>query len=261
MTIPEFNTRAELVLNLFDVSLDKVSIEKKGRFYKGYCYDIVESDASTISLARNGLMHFLPEGLFYDEEYLRQHSPEEDQKKRLENLSQIKKLYAIFFKSLDNIFFRQEFALEKKISELEVDRDAILLNEIYGFDLHRERDPFVARLAVLRLHAPQVKGNVFILSHFVSAIIGERVYMETVKTVADTQQISEVVSSVRFIIEIPSLSAEAYNKKMEQLELFFSLLSQWFLPFDLDCDYCIKDRRQRMILGEQLVLDYNTQLL
>lgn len=260
MHIPDFNTRAELVLNQFDFNPETDCVDKAGRFYRGYCHDIMEADASVVTLARNGLMHFLPEGLFYDEEYLREYNPNEDQKKRQEHLSRIKKLHSLFFRTFDNVVFRQEFAMEKKVEEMEIQRDAILLEEIYGFDLRSERDPYVARLAVLRIHAPQLKGNVIMLAHFVSAILGEKVSAEMEKRIVDVRGRSEQVPRITFIIEIPRLTTDAYNKKMEEYELFFALLTQWFMPFDIESDYGIKDRRQNMILGEQLILDYNTQL-
>ena len=265
MIVPSnmFDVRAELLLEAYRVNPDAMSVANEGLFYRGYTHDLLELDEKEgkIMLSRNGLRHFLPEGFLVGEEWLRQAADEEyEMKRRKERLRLLKQSYASFFKAFDTIFFGQEYALHQTIAGLDADGDNVLLEDVFGIRFSGTHNPYIRRLAGL-LHQTSVKGNLPMLGFYVRCILGERVSMDVVQKKAVADQPSESYAFVRFVVHIEGLSNEAYNLRMEQYGVFFRLLFRWFLPFDCECDYCIKDRSQRFVLDDApLTLDYNTQL-
>ena len=279
----EYDTRAEFLLSSVMSDIDGFVVEKKGRFYRGYSHDLmnIDEDASIedsleqivqsprIELSRNGLLRFLPEAMLCDEDCLRLSSDDTDDiKKRIEDLRKLKADYEAFFSGFDTFFFREEFHLMRTVSKLETNRASLLIKEIYGVDVSQYRSRYVYDLSLLRLYSRNIKGAISILGFFVHAILGEQIEIEYIYPPKMYLVPSVNVSKIRFIILIKGLNVEKYCAKMEEFEEFFYWLQEWFLPFDLECDYCIKDREQEFTFSENstpafrsMILDYNTQFL
>ena len=265
------DTRAEFILASAMQDVERFVVEKKGRFYSGYSHDLMNLDESAslsdcinqinslgqIELSRNGLMRFLPEAMFCDEDCLL--SPDDDRnslKKRIEDLKKLKSSYETLFSGFDTIFFREEFRLMKTVSQLETQRAELLLDVVYGIKLAECRNRYVHDLALLRLNSRALKGAPEVLTFFVRAILGEQT------------ELRRRQHNVCFVILIKGLDAESYRRKTEEYEEFFLRLADWFLPFDTQCDYCIKDRGQDFAFSDTtsplfcpMILDYNTQFM
>jgi len=254
--------RAEMLFSSSDENEYKdLSIRNRGRFYNGYCPDVLEVNRAEgfVDLSRNGIMHSLPQAIFYNEEYLRERGDDENFKVRSAKVKKQRELIEAFFEVPDNVLFDTELELHKTLDSIETEKEALVLMEFYDFDIKRERNPLVRKLARLLLDGDAVKGNLKMISFFVRAILGERTECRISHNVVDKDN-SVYHKAISFIVFIKGLSNSEYRAKMDSLEEFFWFLEQWFLPFDCDVDFCIKDTDQTFVLGEQLTLDYNTQL-
>ena len=257
-----YDTRAELLLEAFGIKEDCCQIEKKGNFYRGYASDMLEIADGRVCLSRNGLRHFIPENLLVHEESLRPLSEDDEKRKQqLETLRACKDTYTAFFSVFDTVFFRQEYRLAQVVSGLEALQDKVLLSGAFGIDFTGDVISYHRQLAVL-LHNPSIKGNIPMLAFYARCILGEQIDVETSERVAVVNRPSEMYTSVRFVIRTNGLSTEEYGIRMERYKRFFHFLSDWFIPYDCEFDYCIKDRTRRFVLGDNpLTLDYDTQLL
>ena len=255
------NIRAEFAATQLYDGLEGYSVRKTGAAGKGYCPDLlsVEPRLHTAELSRNGLMRMLPEALFFWEDWLRSATNHDEKKSRIEILKRQKSNYETYFEAFDTLFFRQEIAAQKAVDNVEESREALLLKEVYGIDISRMRNPYLRKLALLLLDADTIKGNLPMLAFCARAILCERVTYQIANHVEE--EVSPMVyRRVTFIVHVEGLTNEEYRARMEQYEEFFRFLEQWFLPYDCEMDYCLKDYRQRFVLGDPLTLDYNTQL-
>lgn len=255
--------KAELALSLSCDNVDDYAVTYEGLFYRGYMSDLIRQDNGLreISLSRNGLQHVLPEGLLHDENQLhRCEKDAESLKHEIALLKEQKEYYRTFFRAFDTLYFQQSFQLEQVVSHLETNKDLILLREIYGFDYAKEQNPYIRKLALLLLDSELLKGNVHLLSFFVRAILGEQIEVQIRRCVMP-ENAAVHYRQLRYILYIKGLSTTEYCFRMSQYKEFFDTYEQWFLPFDFECDYCIKDPTQRFVLGESLTLDYNTYFL
>ena len=269
------DVRAELLLSSRGDDLTDISVKKSGRFYRGYMPDLMAEDSisKTIELSRNGLMQMLPEALFYQEEFLRENVTDADtEKTKKEELKTQKQLCSVFFEGFDTIFAQHEIRIHKIIGTTEYERESILLREIYGIEISRERNMLIRKLALLLLESDTIKGNIPLIAFYLRAIMNVKVsYSISTQTMCEnkylggTQKESKIKSAhykrVLFILYIEDLSSEEYRNMMDQYEDFFIFLEKWFLPYDCEVDYRIKDYHKRFILGDSLTLDYNTQFL
>lgn len=252
-----------------------LSFKKSGRFYRGFLPDLMDEDSytKTIELSRNGLMQMLPEALFYHEEYLREGVTDADSlKEKKEDLKAQKQLCSVFFDGFDTVFARHELQLHNLVDGAERCKRELLLREIYGFDVAKERNPLIRKLAYWLLEGDTVKGNIPLLAFCVKVITGIVVsYKVSTQVMNDDRCFNRTMNGMRsratryrrvlFVLHIEGLSPKDYLDMMEQYEEFFAFLGDWFMPYDCEVDYKIKDFRQPFVLGEPLTLDYNTQFL
>jgi len=261
MTNIHDNIRAEFAATQMYDGLEDYSVRKTGVASKGYCPDLlsVEPRLQTAELSRNGLLRMLPEALFFQEDWLRSATTFDEKKRRIETLKRQKSYYETYFEAFDTLFFRQEIAAQKAVDAAEENREVVFLKEIYGIDVSRMRNPYLRRLAWLLLDADAIKGNLPMLAFCAKVILREKVSYQ-ISTVVKEEVSPMAYRRVNFVIQIEGLANEEYREKMEQYEEFFRFMEHWFLPYDCEMDYCIKDYRQRFVLGEPLTLDYNTHL-
>ena len=231
-----------------------------------------DTENNIVELSRNGLMRMLPESMFYREEYLRENVTDaETEKARKEELKTQKQLCSVFFEGFDTLFARQEMYILGTVGTAEHERNSILLREIYGIDITQVRNPLVRKLALLLLEGDTVKGNIPLVAFCIRAVMDVKVsYSVSTRQVDGNwpggnldggKTKSSHYRRVLFVLHIEDLSSDEYRSLMEQYEEFFLFLEKWFLPYDCEVDYRIKDHRKRFVLGDSLTLDYNTQFL
>ena len=254
-----FDIKAELLLSVLKLSPETIHAHLGGRFSRGYMSELEDYDEKgNVRIGRPGLLHLVPEGLFYDEEYLRDASTDkEEQKHRMELQERRKEQWSTFFKPFDTILFGKSLTMHQKAYDCERKRDITLASILVGFDLEKERDIYVKQLACLLLNT-SIKGNVDMLGFYVSSILKERVETQKMRLTPDANRKSVVFTKVQFTMVIEGLTTTEYRRRMEQYEPFFQYLQLWFLPFDCECEYAIKDMSNKFVLGENITLDYNT---
>ena len=252
--------KAEFYLSTHYPELQNPIVVKSGQFYQNFTNDCmsVDEENRVVQLSRDGIFRFLPENLFFNEQSLTQnyHNGISVKQRSLIQQEEYNNLNTLFT-PFDTRFFDTEMRIEKAINHAETDSVAILLKSLFNYDLSAERDPFIRKLAPFRLNASTIKGNLPILCYILKNIIHHDAHIETVyRTYKNRLRLPTIVITIL----IDNLTAIQYNKKMEQYENFINQFAEWFLPFECDYEYAIKDKTQPFILGQNLILDYSTQL-
>ena len=255
------NTLGELQIVNSDINPDEYVSRYRGRFFRGYTDDLlaVSNTEHAFEFSRDGIMHLLPEALFYDEQYLHDSTNKEDLLRRTDELKKKREQLSVFFEAFDTIFERRRIELQRSIDSIESNKEEFVLKEMYDIDIRRIRNVHVRKLARLLLDADRIKGNLHLIPFFVRSILDAKISCRSVNRVVDATR-SIYHTELQFLIFINDLSSSQYRQKMDELDEFFWYLEQWFLPFDCEIDFCIKDYHQDFVLGQQMTLDYNIQL-
>lgn len=241
--------KAEAILSLegvSDVLVNTNTEGKQGAFCRNYSPDLIDFDynTNTVILSRNAIEKQLPEGLFFEEDELKNSSNFE---KAYKTITVKKEDRSNFFQPFNTEYFNLSLAFEKEINRISEKSNQILL------DLFFEKEEIakinVPALQILLPQISHIKGNVYLI-------------IDLLKNILDVKKI-ELTEPDRdcFIIHIPNLSKEQYDRKTEEVEDIFKILKEYFLPFHINYDFKIKDREQKFILGKNLILDYNVNIL
>lgn len=254
------DARAEFVLHAFVNDISAYDATYQGLFYSGYSDDLIQVDTQRhdVQLARNGLFHTLPQSLFFEEDYLRR-STADPEKLLVEHRRQKQTLEA-FCRGIDNVFFHRSVQLEQTLSEIDTDAPDMLLRALCDIDTADIRHPLVRQLARLLLRSRTLKGNLSLLAYFSSQIIGHPVECQQ-RSLSHGDDPSFLYPSVRFVVYIDNLSAAEYRTQYERLEDYFDRLADWFLPYDCESSFAIKQRGTPLTLDGTSVLDYNTWII
>lgn len=254
------NTLAEMQIIQSGQDIHDYVARYKGCFYRGYNADLIKINRveKAIELSRDGIMRNLPESLFFNEQYLRDSSDEEVLKERESELEVQREQLSVFFEAFDTILERGLLELHKCVDSIECGKEEFVLKELYDIDIHRFHNPYVCKLARLLLDGDRLKGNIHLIPFFVKSILDENISCRRVSRVVDELK-SIYYIELQFVIYIEGLSTEEYRQRMDEYDEFFWYLEQWFMPFDCEVDYCIKDINQTFVLGQQMTLDYNVR--
>jgi len=264
--------RAETQMAQMNIETD-LNVQMDGIFSRNYEPDLlntdIEKDHTTITLSRDGIFHLLPEKLFFEENMLRPKGKRYFEfNEKYKELTQKKKEILAFFKPFDTEFFKLNLELEKKQNEL-----AEIGNEIFQ-KLFIEEIELIINTQANNIFRPEHQNskpepdkNIDALKKllpFVSQIRGNfPLIIDLLKNIlsVDKIEIKEIKPlKKRFIIHKEKMNKEEYMNMSKALIPFFDFLQKWFIPVELTCDFQIKDYQQRFILGEELILDYNTNL-
>lgn len=271
--IPIVDIKAESIIAVLS-DKDKPEVFAQGYFYRNFCEDIVEISNEpngniVIALSRDGIYHLLPEALFFFEKRLlikkkgsiiKAEIPQEEAiKKEIEKQNAEKIQLLAFFKFFDTKYFATSLVLEKKIFQIENIKINFILIHFFGYDINNTDNQYIIKIAPLLIHAYQIRGDLLLLQKILSAVLNSRVEINKRNTFND--ELFEAIMSLEFIVHIEGLSLKEYRALNEAYEPFFLFVSEWFLPFELDYRYRIKDKVQAFVLNKPLILDYNTQLL
>lgn len=214
-----------------------------------YCGELLGINPSSKKalIGRNGIMHILPNRLFFDEGELKK--TQQSQKHLLEEHKKKKNEFREFFhQNFDSFFPKTEIKWAKKLSQLEDKLNTLLLRELFGLDLQEKSSPMIRKLAQFIPGGQYLKGNVTML-----ALVTKNILKQDVDVVVSGKK-------VRFTVMIDGLDSQGYYKKKNELKPYFDKLADWFLPYDCICFYEIKAHNRLMKLDNKLILDYNTRL-
>jgi len=237
--------KAESVLSLYD--LQDFAVEMKGIFHRNYSPDLMSkpTDKDKIELSRDSIYHLLPENLFFGDNEL----------KNSENLKEKKRKRKLFFQPFDNEYFNFLLKLEKEINNI-FGKYIFNMTSYPNWEMPQKTAEDTLDVLNLSDFASEIRGNETLIVDILKIILNVS-KIELIKN--DNSAYQEPIRKT-FIIHIPKLSNEEYFQKSNQVVKMFEIFKEYFLPFDMEYDFKIKDKQQKFILSENLILDYNTNI-
>lgn len=238
------------------VAVNHPSVEEwlawyKGIFSRNYSGDLRSCDLekNTVELSRDGLYEVLPQTMFFTGNELLGKDDNDFKwtehvlKQRLERIKNV-------MLPIDSLYFNQSLALENTVNSNLDNRTDILLKTLTGNDFSQENNPYIKKMAPVILQAAKVRGDYRFLCRMMTCILGYKTDYK-LKT-----------NRVRFIVNRPNLSQTDLYSFIEELKPFFSFIEEWFVPFELQCEFKVRDydRDDHMEGPNKLMLDYNATL-
>ena len=250
--------RAEVLLNYLYPELEKDwMIQCKGTFFRNYNQDILAlyEDEKKVSLARDGFLRLLPEGLLTKNDDLRG----EDVAAKYQELEWRRELLNEAFSPFDTYIFRKKLFIERKASELLEQKLEYLLKEYFYFDLAAETNELVKEAATLLPFVSRWRGDFGFISNLLGALMNCEVEM-LVTRYSHLDTTICWLPQVRYNLLIPGLTPESYLKCTAELEPLVQFLKEWLIPFDVMCEVKIKEHKDSRAMAVERTLDYNTEL-
>lgn len=251
--IPEYpELLAELQLATYFPNITEWVADCKNDFRRNYFNDLsaCKPNQCKAILSRNGIFEVLPERLFFKENII-PFRDRRDFEDLVNKLKTRKKHYKGFFLPFDSILFNYSLRLSEKVTELIGDKNKLLLQRIFDYNIDTEANPYIRLLAPLLLQATALRGDFIKLTRILTTIIGCKVDYNIKQN-----------ETVQFTIHKLNLNSTEYHEFNEILKPFFVFFEYWFLPMELNCTFKVKDYQQPFVLSDSkpLVLDYNTKL-
>jgi hypothetical protein len=257
--------KAETVASLMIDRDTDIEIAEKGSFYRNICEDIIEMEylrtsVVSISLSRDGIYQLLPEALFFHEDRLLA-TRETNYVEELKRLKNEKEVLSTFFKPFDTAYFECSAFLEEVANEMAMRQNNILLNLLFDYNIQKEENKHIKQLAPLLPYAFEIRGDLKFLQQILQAIFKEKVEISLIYRQEYPYREDSIDSPVQvFTFHVKGLNAILYKQMMDELAAFFPFFAEYFLPFDVDYIFKVRDINQVFLLEKPLVLDYNTQL-
>jgi len=246
--------KAETLVSLLNVHED-LFVKMKGIFSRNYSEDLLsvdnEIDRTTIALARDGIFHLLPQGLFFKENLLSGNKKSHFEfDKELRELKRQQKEALSFFQPFDTAFFKLTLEFEHLLNDFAKTGNNPLIDSFLDIPEKETTNKYLAKIIELLPFANQMRGNIPLLIDILKDIFSAA-KIEVKKT--------EPLFSL-FIIHIEGLKKEEYLNMDKEMKPCFDFICQWFLPVEHHYDYRIKDYKKPFKLEDSLILDYNTHL-
>ena len=226
-------------------------VRQHGVFSRNYSGDLRECqpEQQTIELSRDGLYETLPQHLFFTGRELADNDKEDFRwtervlKQRLERIKTV-------FLPFDSFYFNHSLALENQLNTTLADKNEVVMKDFLGLDFSKEKNPYVRKLAPMVAQAARVRGDYRFLCQALGYALG---YKTTYKVMPDR---------VRFIVHRPDLDRNTFLRYLDELRPLFQWVEEWFLPFELQCEYKVRDytRDDHFAGPNKLMLDYNATL-
>lgn len=243
--------KAETWLSVTHPSQKEWVARTKGIFSRDYAEDFrsCNPEESSVELSRDGLYEILPNGLFFSGEELRGIDDKDfgwtDNVLR-SRVDRIKTALLPF----DSWYFNHSLALEFTLNETLAEKNDLLLQTLTGKVFSEEHNPYIRQMALMLPHVAHLRGDYRFLCKYISLVLGYK----TDYKLTDNR--------VRFVVNRPDMDRKTFLSYLDELEPFFSFVEEWFVPFELQCDFKVRDyERDDHIEGpNRLLLDYNATL-
>lgn len=243
---------AEILLNyLYPERMEQWTATNRGTFYRNYNHDAMEVDLqqNNVQLARDGLLRLLPEGIFHNQRSKEEES-EEQTKWRMMLLREA-------FVPVDSFHFRTQLQLENEVSNLLLEEWDFVREEVLGYTVTDTSYPEVAHLLPL---IRNYKGNLPFIQTLLSTLCKCPVTMDRSHRYSRSDSTVRWLPMVCFELQIPNLTAEEYRALNQKLNPMVLFIQEWLVPFDVKCEIVIRHHGKKQVPGEDLILDYNTEL-
>jgi len=244
--------KAETLISILGAH-EKLNVKTKGTFARNYAEDLIKieenPDATRLTIARDGIFHLLPQGLFFDENLLTKNKGSNYEfEKVYRELKRKKKEALTFFRPFDTLFFNQTFKLEKVLNKLAEAGNDTLIDAFLDKSGMGTDNKYIAKLKKLIPFASQLRGNLPLLVDTLKVILATPKI--EIKTIAPLHK--------RLIIHKEGLTKIEYHAIAKDMKPFFDLFCHWFIPVEQQLTYRIKDYSRPFKIDGSLILDYNT---
>ncbi len=253
-----YQIRAEVLLNYLYPELEhEWMVRGKGTFYRNYNQDILDFDPEEkkVSLARDGFLRLLPEGLLSKNEDLLG----EDASERFKELEWRKELLTEAFSPFDTYVFHKKLTIERYTSELLDQKLEYILKRYFDFDLEAESSELVREAATLLPFVCRFRGDL----GFVSSLLGALMDCDVEMSVERYSHLDTTICwlpKVKYALMIPDLTAEEYKQRVESLKPLVAFLKEWLIPFEVLIEVNVREHLTPEVDPSRLTLNYNTEL-
>lgn len=253
-----FDISAEFLLNyLYPESTDRWQVDCAGTFYRNYSPDVLSVDPEhrVVRLARDSFIRLLPQGVIAQDNALKGKNFEQ----KYEQLKRKEELLHDLFRPVDTLAFRSRLHVERQTAQLLQEKTAFLLKRYFHYDIEKEENPYIRQTAPLLLYVSRLRADFGFVRNLLELLFDCEVKMMTGRY-SWKEGAEHTQPAVEYQLIVPRLTAEAYDELTWTIEPFREFICEWFIPFDTHCTIAVKYHDQPFVLGDSLVLDYNTEI-
>ncbi len=254
----QYHISAECLLNyLYPDQMERWRVDCAGTFYRNYSPDVLSLDeeSQTVRLSRDSFLRLLPQGTIARDNALKG----KDFEQKYEQLQKEEELLLDLFKPVDTLAFRTRLHIERQADQLSQDRLSYLLKRYFDLDLAETTNPYIRQTAPLLLFVSRLRADFGFIRDLLEQLFDCDVKMAT-GHYAWKEGAEYAQPAVEYHLIMPRLTRAVYDELNLEIEPFREFLCEWFIPFDTRCRILIKDHEQPFVLGDSLLLDYNTEL-
>lgn len=235
-------------------------VQNKGTFYRNYKGDLMDLDEeqSIASLSRDGFIHLLPQGMLTTDQEL-SNLDRAQQKEKWQQLQARKKRLDAAFQPIDSVRFRQRLKIEHELSDLLLNKTAIILKQIYGIDVKELPNPIVKEIAMVMPLIRRYRGDMQMIRNFISKALNSKVEARQ-KRYSDTDTTRQWIAECIFDIYIDGMSTVTFGEMQTSVKALEAFLTEWMVPVEVKVRLNIRSSESNNKLGEELILDYNVQI-
>ena len=236
-------------------------VRSEGVFYRNYSDDILSlkeevKDDPVLRLTRDSIYHLLPDGLFFQEDSLQNFKKKQDYKKHYEKVVEEKEKIRLFFQPFDTTFFKISLEFGEELNNISDNETELFINRFIRQHLQNEKNWLIRKTMPILPYASYIRGNKMLLKDILEVLFTSKV---DINITYENPEASNFMD-IEILIHKKGLSNVEYKELDEDIKDFFLFFYEWFLPFDSNCTYWIKDKEHKFIIGTPLTLEYNTQL-
>lgn len=256
INIPEIG--AEMMLNyLYPELADRWIVRNEGTFYRNYNNDAlsVDTESGEISLARDGFLKLLPQGLISPADELQKG----DKKEKHKEIERRKRVLKEAFIPIDTVTFRRKLKIEREVSELLNQKLEYILRSYFDIEYNKIENPYVKEWASLLPYIRKRRADLRLIKNILESQFKCNVRVFTGRY-SETDSTRIWIPLIRYELIIEKLTAEEYKNLTKELDPLREFISEWFIPAEMKCEILIKDHKESPILENKLALDYNTRI-
>lgn len=249
---------AEMMLNhLYPELAEQWKVRNEGTFYRNYNNDAltVSPESAEISLARDGFLKLLPQGMISPEDELLKGDIQNKHKK----IERRKRVLQEAFLPVDSIIFRRKLRVEKETSHLLVNKLGHILKSYFCIDYEDIENPYVKELASLLPFIRNRRSDFGLLKNILASLFDCKVNLYTGRF-SETDSTIKWVPLIRYELVINNLDNKEYNNLSNLILPVRDFVAEWFVPAEMKLEIHIKDNNRTATISNKLTLDYNTKI-
>lgn len=256
VNIPEIG--AEMLLTYLYPELEEHwRVRNEGTFYRNYNNDSisVSPDENEVSLARDGFLKLLPQGLISPEDELLRG----DISAKHKEIKRRERILKEAFIPIDTVNFRRRLKIEKEISKFLSEKLDYILDTYFNIKLSNISNPYVKELATILPFIRSRRGDFGLIKNLLNSLFECKVNVLTGRY-SQTDSTCIWIPLIRYELIIEKLNNNEYKELSKGLGELKDFITEWFIPAEMKCEILIKDHREPPFVNNNLTLDYNTRI-